>query len=71
MADFAGPGHLRNVDQAFHPGLQLHKGPIVGEAHHFAGNPAGEGIFFLHRGPGIGGELLQPQGNALLFPVEA
>ena len=30
-----------------------------------------QGEFLLHHGPGVGGELLQPQGDALFVPIEA
>src|SRR3977135_2697574 len=39
MPDIAGPGHVRDVEQAVHPGLQLHEGAEVGEVAHLALHP--------------------------------
>ena len=36
VADLAGPGHLADVDQAFHAFVDLLECPVVGQAHHLA-----------------------------------
>src|SRR3989454_8257177 len=36
MADAPGPGHLGNVDEPFHAGLELDERAVVGEAHDLA-----------------------------------
>ena len=57
--------------ESLYAGLQFHKGAVVREAHHPAGDAGAQGILLFRQAPGVGAELLQTQGDAFLFPVEA
>ncbi len=70
VADLARPGHFRDVDQPFHAGFQLDEGAIIGETDDFPGNPGAGRVFFRDRIPGIGGFLLEPQGDFFLLRIE-
>ncbi len=65
-----GPGHFRDVDQAFDTGLQLHEGAVVGDV----GDPAGElgahRVLGFHAVPRVGLELLHAQADALGVGVD-
>ena len=57
--DFAGmdvlfrPAHFRHMDQAFHTGLQLHEGAVVGDVTDAASELGADRIFQLHPFPRI------------------
>ncbi len=70
VLDLLGPGHLRDVDEPLDALLQLHEGPVVGEAHHLALDARAHGVLDGGGGPGVGLELLVAQGDALALAVE-
>ena len=70
MLSFFGPAQLGDVDEAFDALFELDEDAVVDDADDFAFNFAARGIFFRGVHPGIGHQLLQAEGNALLFFVE-
>src|SRR5690242_10379083 len=70
MLDFLGPAEFGGVDEAFYALLELDKNAVVDNADDFAADFAAGRIFFRGVDPGIGAELLQAEGDALLFLVE-
>src|SRR5262249_20562894 len=65
-----GPGHLRNMDQAFDARLDLDEGAVVGQADNFAANVRALRIALGHRLPGIGHQLFIAERDAFFFAVE-
>src|SRR3989449_6544405 len=63
-------GHLRDVEQPVHAGLQLHERAEVGEADDLPGDPRAHGVALRDRGPRIGLDLLEPERDALVLTVE-
>ena len=64
------PGHLGNVDQTFHPRLDLDKSAVIGDAHHAPDHPAARRAPLRQRHPRVRRQLAQPQRDSLLLPVE-
>src|SRR5438445_775837 len=62
--------HLRDVQQPVHPGLQLDERAEVGEADDLARHPRAHRIALLDRGPRIGLDLLEPEGDPLDLAIE-
>ncbi len=60
-----GPAHLRDMDQAFHAGLELDEGAIVGDVGDRALEARADRIFGGDALPGIGLELLDAEADAL------
>src|SRR5262245_25483544 len=70
VLDLLRPGHLGDVDEAFHALLQLHEGAVVGEAHHLALDARAHRVLDGGGRPGVGLELLVAQAHALGVAVE-
>ena len=70
MSDLARPRHLGDMDQSFDAALELDERAVVHDADHFALHPGADAVFLRHGVPGVGGELLHAEGDALLFGVE-
>ena len=66
-----GPAHLGDVDQAFHPRLQLHERAVVGDVGDAAGELGADRILELDALPGVGLQLLHAERDALGLAVEA
>ena len=64
------PRHLRHVHEAFHAGLELDEGAVVGEAHHTPGDLSAHRVALVHRRPRVQGLLLVPEGYPARLPVE-
>src|SRR5438445_3948761 len=62
--------HLRDVQQPVHPGLQLDERTEVGEADDLARHPRAHRIALLDRGPRVGLDLLEPEGDPLVLAIE-
>src|SRR5437870_9316866 len=62
--------HLRDVQQPVHPGLQLDERAEVGEADDLARHPRAHRIALLDRGPRVGLDLLEPEGDPLVLAIE-
>ena len=58
---FLGPGHFRDVDEAFNTGFQLDKGAVIGDVGDTAFVHGADGIEFLNSIPRIGLQLLHAQ----------
>ena len=58
-----GPGHFRDMDEAFDALLQLHKCAIVGDAEHTAVHARSDGIALRSVEPWIGRELYSRPGG--------
>lgn len=67
--DALGPGKLGNVHQAFHALLQLHEGAVGEQLGDAALDVGTDRVLLLDVGPGVVGELLETQGDALLVAV--
>ena len=65
------PAHLGDVNQAFHAGLELHEGAVVGDVRHPAGELRPDRILGLDAFPRVGLELLHAERDALGLRVEA
>ncbi len=65
-----GPGHLREVNQAFDALLQLDKRAVVGDRKNAAMDVRADRVTLGGVEPGIGRQLLEAQRNALLIFVE-
>src|SRR5438552_18424460 len=61
------PGHLRDVDQALDAWGDLDKSSVVRDADHAAEDAVAGAVVRRYLFPGIGQELLQAQGDSLLF----
>ena len=70
MAHPARPRHLGDVHEAFHAGLQLHEGAVVGEAHDAPLDLAADRVALVHVGPRVGGLLLVAEGDPAGHGVE-
>ena len=66
-----GPAHLGDVDQAFHAGLQLHEGAVVGDVGDRALEAGADRILGLDAGPRVGLQLLHAEADALRLRVDA
>src|SRR5271165_1739647 len=64
------PGHLGNMDQAFHARFQLDEGSIIGDADHAPDNTRARGVALGDGLPRIGIELLEAERDALLVAIE-
>src|SRR5215472_12413755 len=64
------PGHLADVNQTFDTRLEFDESAVIGDVHDAAQYAAIDGITRPDRFPWIGLELLEPEGNALLGPIE-
>src|SRR3989454_560826 len=58
-------GHLRDVEQPVHAGLQLDERAEVGEAHDLPGDSRAHRVALRDRGPRIGLDLLEPERDPL------
>ena len=65
-----GPGHLREVNQAFDALLELDERAVVGDRKNAAVNLGADGIALGGVEPRIGRQLLEAERDALLFFVE-
>ncbi len=70
MLDFLGPADLADVDEAFDALFEFDEDAVVDDADDFAFDFSAGGIFFGGVDPGIGSQLLEAEGDALLFLVE-
>src|SRR5512145_399655 len=66
-----GPAHLRHMDQAFHAGLKLDEGAIVGDVGDGALEPRSNRIFGGDVLPRIGFELFDAEADALRLGIDA
>ena len=66
-----GPAHLRDMDQALDPGLELEEGAVIGNVGHPPLKSGPDRVFCLDALPRIGLELLHAEGDALGLGVEA
>ena len=66
-----GPAHLRDVDQAFDAGLQLHEGAVVGDVGDRAFDAGADRILGLDRLPRVGLQLLHAERDALRLGIDA
>src|SRR5581483_1184454 len=66
----ARPRHLGNMHQPFDAAFELDESAVVHQADHLALHARADRILFRHRVPGIGGELLHAEGDALLLGIE-
>src|SRR5262249_15946030 len=66
-----GPAHLRDVDQAFHAGFQLHEGAIVGDVRHRALEAVADRVLGLDACPRVGLQLLHSETDALRLRIDA
>src|SRR4029077_19420464 len=66
-----GPAHLRHVDQAFHAGLELDEGAVVGDVGDGALEARANRIFGGDALPGISFELLDAEADALGLGIDA
>src|SRR6202012_231119 len=65
-----GPGHFRDVHQAFDAGLQFHEGAVVGDVGDAAGELGAHRVLGLDAVPGIGLQLLHAERDALGLGVD-
>jgi hypothetical protein len=65
------PAHLGDVDQTFHPGLELHERAVVGDVGHRSLEAGADRIFGLDAGPRVGLQLLHAEADALRLRVDA
>ncbi len=70
LANSLGPGHFRNMHQAFNAGLQLHKGTVFHQADNPADNPGSNRIASCQVLPGIRQSLLDANGHLAFFTVK-
>src|SRR5580658_2510332 len=63
------PRHFADVDQAFNSLLEFDEGAVVGDADDASADVSALGIAMLGVEPGVGSELLESQGDALLVFV--
>src|SRR5579885_3429510 len=70
MLHTPGPGHLADVNQALDARFEFYEGAVIGDVDHAADHPAVHRIALRHGLPGVRRQLFQPQGDALLLPVE-
>src|SRR3990172_2726341 len=70
MLDLLGPGHLGDMDQALDALLQLHEGPVVGQADDATPHPRPDRVLDGGGRPGVGLELLHAERDALGLAVE-
>ena len=70
MLHALGPGHLADVDQAFDALFQFDECAVVGDADDASADVRADRIAMLGVQPGVGGELLEAERNALLVFVE-
>ena len=70
MLEALGPGHLREVNQAFDALLELDKRAVVGDRKNAAVDLGADGITLRGVEPGIGRQLLEAERDALLVLVE-
>src|ERR1035441_694176 len=64
------PGHLADVDEAFHAAFEFHERAIIGDVDHAADDAAFHRVALQHRVPGVRLQLLDAQRNALLGAIE-
>ena len=64
------PGHLRHVDETFHPLFQLDEGAIIGDTDHPSIDAGSGGKFGVDILPGVVGNLLVAKTHPLPLPVE-
>ncbi len=64
-----GPGHLRDVNQALHPALQLDEGPVVHDGDDPAADLGPDRVLGLDVLPGVRLQLLEAQGDTGFDPV--
>src|ERR1035437_3789567 len=64
------PGHLADVDEAFHAGFEFHESAVIGDVDHAADDAAVHGVALQHRVPRVRLELLDAERDALLGAVE-
>src|ERR1700722_19004010 len=70
MLEALGPGHLREVNQAFNALLKFNERAVVGNGKDAAVNFGSDRIALRRVEPGIGRQLLEAERDALLFFVE-
>src|SRR5213594_1261017 len=70
MADPAGPGHLRDVNEPFDTGLELDERAVVGEAHDLAVRLGAGGVRLLDTLPRVRRLLLVAERDAARLAVE-
>src|SRR5215472_11009516 len=66
-----GPAHLRDMDQALDPGLELDERAIFGDVGHAAAEHSPDRILGRRTFPRIALELLHSERNALRLAVDA
>src|ERR1700676_249720 len=70
MLNFFGPAEFADVDQTFDALLEFDEDAVIDHANDFAFVLAASEIFLRGMDPGIGNQLLEAEGNALLFFIE-
>ena len=70
MFDVLGPGHFGNVNESFDTLFEFHESAVIGDRNDLAADVRALGEFVLNALPGMFGELLEAQRNALLVFVE-
>ncbi len=65
-----GPGHLGDVDEAFDTLFELDEGSVVGDREDATANLGADGIALGGVEPGVRGELLEAERDALLVLIE-
>ena len=63
------PAHLADVDETLYTGLHLYEGTVVGEDNDLAGHLVTYLETLLESVPGMGGELLQTEGDTLTLLI--
>src|SRR5213596_3355055 len=70
MADAARPGHVGDVQEAVHAGLELDERAEVGQVAHLARDARPGVVALLDRRPRVGLDLLHPERDALAGAVD-
>src|SRR5882672_1180159 len=70
MRDALGPRHLRNVQQPFHPLLDLDEGAVIRQAHDFATYMRANCIALGNGTPRVWHQLFESQRHAFTFGIK-
>src|SRR3990170_589515 len=65
------PADLGNMDQSLDPFFEFDEGPEIGHIGHSSVDPLSLSISPSHLFPGVLGQLLDPEGETLVFWVDA
>src|SRR5438876_2896 len=70
VADAAGPGHVGDVQEAIHAGLELDERAEVGQVAHLPRDPRPRAVALLDRRPRVGLDLFHAERDALRGAVD-